>query len=90
MRINRKTTIRHPKRLLTGAINNTQLFLSFEANIFFTTRKIDVPAQGEPTTVRQPAENTANASQRGSAPRVQVTWESLGTHSYAALTAGQT
>ena len=80
---------RPPKRLLAGAPDNTQLFWSFKIPKVFITRKIGVPAQGWKTPityyVRRRAENTANASQRMSPPRVQVTLESLGTHSYAAL-----
>jgi len=90
MRINRKTTIRPEKDCWqAGTLSTTQLFLCVETLRVFITRKIGVPAQGWKTPrtyyARRRAENTVNASPRGSPPRAQVTLESLGTHSYAAL-----
>ena len=57
-----------------------QRFLQPEKSVF--QRKVGIPGT---YYARQRAENTAKASQLRSPPRVQVTLESLGTHSYAAL-----
>ena len=76
MLISRKTTIRLRKGLLTGAMNNTHLFLGFETSRVFITRKIGVPAQGWKTP------RTYYASAGGKYSKRKPTWESTESSSH--------